>query len=308
MPWPSDLDAAVQDFARRFRAALDPPAQAGVTIGRAELAARFDEPLPEHGRPARDDPRRARGALRRRARRRHRRPLLRLRHGRVAAGRSDRRGVDGGGRPEPGHVAARRGRGRARAGDDPLARRSARSPGRLGLLRLGRDDGEHRRPRGRTALVRAQARRRRGGAGRARAARVRRLRLGGAAPLRSQGAAHARPRLGLRAHHPDRRPLRDARGPARRGDRARPGRRRRARDRDRDGRLGQHRRLRLGRGDRRRLRAVRPVAARRRRVRRVLPALGAAPGRSSPGSSAPTRWRSTATSGSTSRTASASCC
>ena len=47
----SDLDAAVQDFARRFRAALDPPAQAGVTIGRAELAARFDEPLPEHGVP-----------------------------------------------------------------------------------------------------------------------------------------------------------------------------------------------------------------------------------------------------------------
>src|SRR3954470_11448185 len=47
----SDLDAAVQDFARRFRAALDPPAQAGVTIGRAELAARFDEPLPESGVP-----------------------------------------------------------------------------------------------------------------------------------------------------------------------------------------------------------------------------------------------------------------
>ena len=47
----SDLDAAVQDFARRFRAALDPPAQAGVTIARAELAARFDEPLPEHGVP-----------------------------------------------------------------------------------------------------------------------------------------------------------------------------------------------------------------------------------------------------------------
>jgi len=47
----SDLDAAVQDFARRFRAALDPPAQAGVTIARAELAARFDEPLPEHGMP-----------------------------------------------------------------------------------------------------------------------------------------------------------------------------------------------------------------------------------------------------------------
>ena len=48
---------------------------------------------------------------------------------------------------------------RARAGDDPLARRSARLPGRIGLLRLGRDDGEHRRPRGRAALVRSQARR-----------------------------------------------------------------------------------------------------------------------------------------------------
>ena len=45
------LDAAVQDFAERFRAALDPPAQAGVTIDRSELAARFDEPLPEHGMP-----------------------------------------------------------------------------------------------------------------------------------------------------------------------------------------------------------------------------------------------------------------
>ena len=47
----SELDAAVRDFAERFRAALDPPAQAGVTIDRAELAARFDEPLPEHGVP-----------------------------------------------------------------------------------------------------------------------------------------------------------------------------------------------------------------------------------------------------------------
>ena len=47
----TDLDAAVRDFAERFRAALEPPAQAGVTIGRAELAARFDEPLPAHGEP-----------------------------------------------------------------------------------------------------------------------------------------------------------------------------------------------------------------------------------------------------------------
>jgi aromatic-L-amino-acid/L-tryptophan decarboxylase len=44
-----DLDAAVSDFAQRFRAALAPPRTAGVSIDRAELAARFDEPLPEHG-------------------------------------------------------------------------------------------------------------------------------------------------------------------------------------------------------------------------------------------------------------------
>jgi glutamate/tyrosine decarboxylase-like PLP-dependent enzyme len=47
----AELDEAVEDFARRFRAALEPPEQAGVTIGRAELAARFDEPLPPHGAP-----------------------------------------------------------------------------------------------------------------------------------------------------------------------------------------------------------------------------------------------------------------
>ena len=45
----ADLDAAVRDFSARFRAALEPPAQAGVTIDRAELAARFDDPLPVHG-------------------------------------------------------------------------------------------------------------------------------------------------------------------------------------------------------------------------------------------------------------------
>jgi glutamate/tyrosine decarboxylase-like PLP-dependent enzyme len=46
-----DLDAAVADFAERFRAALEPPAQAGVTLDVAELRARFDEPLPRHGQP-----------------------------------------------------------------------------------------------------------------------------------------------------------------------------------------------------------------------------------------------------------------
>jgi glutamate/tyrosine decarboxylase-like PLP-dependent enzyme len=47
----AELDAAVADLATRFRAALEPPAQAGVTLDVAELAARFDEPLPERGQP-----------------------------------------------------------------------------------------------------------------------------------------------------------------------------------------------------------------------------------------------------------------
>jgi glutamate/tyrosine decarboxylase-like PLP-dependent enzyme len=47
----SDLDAAVRDFADRFRAALEPPAQAGITLDRAAVAARFDESLPEQGVP-----------------------------------------------------------------------------------------------------------------------------------------------------------------------------------------------------------------------------------------------------------------
>jgi aromatic-L-amino-acid decarboxylase len=47
-----DLDAAVADFATRFRAALEPPAQANTTLDRETLRARFDEPLPDHGMPA----------------------------------------------------------------------------------------------------------------------------------------------------------------------------------------------------------------------------------------------------------------
>ncbi|MEN3340874.1 MAG: aromatic-L-amino-acid/L-tryptophan decarboxylase [Actinomycetota bacterium] len=46
-----ELDAAAADFAERFRAALEPPAQAGVTLDASMLAARFDEPLPERGLP-----------------------------------------------------------------------------------------------------------------------------------------------------------------------------------------------------------------------------------------------------------------
>jgi len=46
-----DLDAAVEDLAARFRSALEPPAQAAVTLDATELRARFDEPLPEQGQP-----------------------------------------------------------------------------------------------------------------------------------------------------------------------------------------------------------------------------------------------------------------
>jgi glutamate/tyrosine decarboxylase-like PLP-dependent enzyme len=46
-----DLDAAVEDLAERFRAALEPPAQAGVSLDVLELRGRFDEPLPAHGLP-----------------------------------------------------------------------------------------------------------------------------------------------------------------------------------------------------------------------------------------------------------------
>src|SRR5205814_7474752 len=40
-----------RDFAERFRIALDPPELAGATVDHAELAARFDEALPERGMP-----------------------------------------------------------------------------------------------------------------------------------------------------------------------------------------------------------------------------------------------------------------
>jgi glutamate/tyrosine decarboxylase-like PLP-dependent enzyme len=46
-----DLDAAVADLASRFRAALEPPQQAGVTLDAATVRSRFEEPLPERGQP-----------------------------------------------------------------------------------------------------------------------------------------------------------------------------------------------------------------------------------------------------------------
>ena len=87
------------------------PARAGRRDDRpAELAARFDEPLPRARLPLDailgDLEARSSG----RPRRRHRRALLRVRHRRLAAGRGDRGGLDGRGRPEPRHVAARPGR------------------------------------------------------------------------------------------------------------------------------------------------------------------------------------------------------
>ena len=46
-----DLDAAVEDLAERFRAALEPPLRAAAELDSATLRARFEEPLPEQGTP-----------------------------------------------------------------------------------------------------------------------------------------------------------------------------------------------------------------------------------------------------------------
>lgn len=46
-----DLDAAVADFADRFRAALEPPARAAAELDSPTLRERFEEPLPERGLP-----------------------------------------------------------------------------------------------------------------------------------------------------------------------------------------------------------------------------------------------------------------
>ena len=154
--------------------------------------------------------------------------------GGCAAGRGDRRGLDGRGRPERRDVAARAGGRRARAGHDRLARRSARLPGGVGLLRLGRDDGEHRR--------RSPSR----GTGSARKHGVNVAEQGVRAL--PELAVYASEELHLSDHKalrtlglgsgcvrtiPIDDALRDARRPARRGDRARPRRRHRAGDRDR---------------------------------------------------------------------------
>src|SRR3954454_6903242 len=46
-----DLDAAVADLAKRFRAALEPPLRAAAELDSETLHARFAEPLPEDGLP-----------------------------------------------------------------------------------------------------------------------------------------------------------------------------------------------------------------------------------------------------------------
>src|SRR3954449_5299112 len=46
-----DLDAAVEDLAKRFRAALEPPLRAAAELDSATLHARFAEPLPDQGLP-----------------------------------------------------------------------------------------------------------------------------------------------------------------------------------------------------------------------------------------------------------------
>jgi glutamate/tyrosine decarboxylase-like PLP-dependent enzyme len=50
-PSRASLDAAVADLAARFRAALEPPARAGIAVDAAELRQHLDEPLPERGMP-----------------------------------------------------------------------------------------------------------------------------------------------------------------------------------------------------------------------------------------------------------------
>ncbi|HZC29011.1 MAG TPA: aminotransferase class V-fold PLP-dependent enzyme, partial [Gaiellaceae bacterium] len=47
----AEVDAAVDAFAARLRAALEPPAAAAVTVDSATLRAQLDEPLPEEGLP-----------------------------------------------------------------------------------------------------------------------------------------------------------------------------------------------------------------------------------------------------------------
>ena len=100
----------------------------------------------------RGDSRGARVEIARWPRRRYRRSLLRLRDGSRAPRCRDRRGVDRGRGSERRHVAARTGGRRAGASYDRMARRPPRVPVGVGLFRIRRDDGEHRRAGRRPAL------------------------------------------------------------------------------------------------------------------------------------------------------------
>ena len=50
-PDPAELEAALTGLAEHFRAALEPPAHAGVDVDAQSLRRRLAEPLPEHGMP-----------------------------------------------------------------------------------------------------------------------------------------------------------------------------------------------------------------------------------------------------------------
>ena len=158
---------------------------------------------------------------------------------------------------------------------------------------------EHHRP-GRRPPCRARARRLGRGARRShrRAARERRLRRAGPRDDLHRAAA-ARPRRARRAT----RIRADDQGRMRpRGAAGGAGRPRRADDRLRAGGQRGHRRLRRLRADRRRLCRPRRLAARGRRLRTVGGGGAVHPRRCCAASSAPTRGRSTRTSGSTSPT------
>lgn len=53
-PGPEALDRMVADLSTRFRAALDPPPRAAVTLGAPAVRARLDGPLPDRGLPLED--------------------------------------------------------------------------------------------------------------------------------------------------------------------------------------------------------------------------------------------------------------
>ena len=269
------LDAAVADLARRFRAALDPPAHAGVDVDAPSLRARLEGPLPEHGQALEE----VLGAL----------------ADLVEPGLAGTTGgrylgfVTGGLLPSAAIAQA----WAVAVDQNPGLWALAPAATELEQVVLGwladllvpaarqrdvherRGRREPRLPR-RRSPVGGEARRRRRQPRRGRgAAAARRLRQHRAPLHRRQGAAHARARRRLRPPRRRRRRVPPRRRRARRGDCRRPRGGPRAGDRRRARGLGEHRRGRPAARDRRALRPRGSVAARRRRVRRLLPALRA---------------------------------